>query len=78
MHHRYTEPNLEEALSEDLVRAMMNADHVDPTWLRGFLAAITRKQRLVDRPTVTGGSCSRFQGGALAASLPRRRCRPFR
>jgi hypothetical protein len=65
MHHRNAEPNLEEALSEDLVQAMMKADRVDPRWLRALLESVARKQGL-DRPT-TGWSCGRLQSGTLCA-----------
>jgi hypothetical protein len=73
MYRPRAEPTLEEALSDDLVQAMMKADHVDPAWLRALLASVARKRRL-DRPTVTGGSSRRFQG---VAWLPCRRPRPL-
>ena len=76
--YRYrAEPTLEEALSDDVVQAMMKADHVDPIWLRALLASVAHKQGL-DRPTnpaVAGRSGRRFQG---VAWLPRRRPRPLR
>jgi hypothetical protein len=65
MDHRNAEPNLEEALSEDLVQAMMKADHVDPRWLRALLESVARKQGL-ERPA-TGRSCGRLQGATLCA-----------
>ena len=65
MHHRYgAEPNLEQALSDDLVQAMMKADRVDPTWLRALLGNVARKRGL-DRPAATGKSWCRFQDGSL-------------
>jgi hypothetical protein len=67
MHHRSAEPTLEEALSEDIIRAVMKADHVDPMWLRELLESVARKQR----------SCSRFQGDTLGAWSPRRRHSAF-
>ena len=68
--HRYrAEPTLEEALADDLVQAMMKADHVDPTWLRALLGSVARNQGL-DRPTITGGSCSGFQGGPPGPWVP--------
>jgi hypothetical protein len=74
--HRNAEPNLEDALSDDLVQAMMKADRVDPLWLRALLESVARSQGL-DRPTVTGRSCSGFQGGPPGPWLPwRGRC-PF-
>ena len=67
MHHRYgAEPNLEEALSDDLIQAMMKADHVDPAWLRALLGNVARQQGLV-RPRITGRSRCRFQDRSLCA-----------
>ena len=65
MHHHSTEPNLEEALSEDLVQAMMKADRVDPIWLRALLESVARRQGL-DRPA-TGRSFGCLQGSKLCA-----------
>ena len=45
---------------------MMKADHVDAIWLRALLASVAREQGL-DRPAITGRSCSRFQCGTLRA-----------
>ena len=65
MHHRYgVEPSLEEALSDDLVQAMMKADRVDPVWLRALLGNVARKRGL-DRPAATVKSWCRFQDGSL-------------
>jgi hypothetical protein len=75
MHHHSAEPKLEEALSEDLVQAIMRADHVHPMWLRALLGSIARTPGL-HRPTITGRSCCRFQGGTLGAWLPWRRRHP--
>jgi len=67
MHHRYgVEPNLEEALSDDLVQAMMKADRVDPAWLRALLGNVARKRGL-GRPAATGKSLCRFQDRSLCA-----------
>lgn len=73
MYYRYAEPGLEEALSEDLVQAIMKADRVDPTWLRALLESVARREGL-DRPTA-GRSCDRLRHGALRArsSWPRLR-----
>jgi hypothetical protein len=69
MHRHRAEPNLEEALSDDLVQAMMKADRVDATWLRALLGNVARQQGL-DRPTITGRSSCRFQDGSSGAGLP--------
>jgi hypothetical protein len=69
MHRHRAEPNLEEALSDDLVQAMMKADRVDATWLRALLGNVARQQGL-DRPTITGRSSCRFQDGSSGARLP--------
>jgi hypothetical protein len=76
MHRHSVEPNLEEALSEDLVQAMMQADHVDPVWLRALLERVARQQGL-DHPAISGGrSCGGFEDGAPGPWSPwRRRCR---
>ena len=75
MRHHNVEPNLEEALSEDLVQAMMQADHVDPVWLRALLENVARQQGL-DRATFSGRSCGGVQDGPPGPWSPwRRRCR---
>ena len=69
MHRHRAEPNLEEALSDDLVQAMMKADRVDPTWLRALLGNVARQRRL-DRPAITVKSRCRLQDGSSGARLP--------
>ena len=69
MYRHRAELNLEEALSDDLVQAMMKADRVDPTWLRALLGNVARQQEL-DRPAITGRSSCRFQDGSSGARLP--------
>jgi hypothetical protein len=69
MHRHRAEPNLEEALSDDLVQAMMKADRVDATWLRALLGNVARQQGL-DRPAIIGRSSCRFQDGSSGARLP--------
>jgi hypothetical protein len=68
------EPTLEEALTDEVVQAMMKADRVDPVWLRALLASVARERGL-NHPPVAGGSGSRFQG---VAWLLRPRPRPLR
>lgn len=74
MSRQRVEPTLEEALSDDVVQAMMKADHVDPVWLRALLASIARKREL-NHPPVVGESGNRSQG---VAWLLRPRPRPLR
>ena len=67
MHFRNAEPRLEEALSEDLVQAMMKADRVDPRWLRALLESVARKQGLDLKRPATGRSFGCLQGSTLCA-----------
>ena len=76
MHYRYAEPRLEEALSEDLVQAIMKADRVDPTWLRALLESVARREGL-GCPTA-GRSCGRLPGRARKAHSPWPRLRSLR
>src|SRR5258707_104178 len=58
------EPTLREALSEDIVQAMMRADHVDPLWLRTLLRSVARRQG-GDLPRVAGRLSSRSYGDSF-------------
>ena len=58
------EPTLREAFAEDIVQAMMKADHVDPIWLRALLRSVA-SQEGSDLPKLTGRLSSRPHGDSF-------------